>query len=224
MRALFSLLFVLTTCGPAFAQTPASAGVDPLETTRRELQQGNFDAAHAALDRVPENDAPKVNVFDLRGAIFLEQKKLDEALAAFTAAHEAEPNFFLPHIHLGDTYLRLGKWVEARNVYDEVVARSNVLIVHERARYGILLSYLGAKDDAGAKEALESIAFPTETASYYYAQAAWAFAHDSARAAKKWLDTAGKIFAEKDTAWFARPLHEFGWLKGKPAIVPELIQ
>jgi hypothetical protein len=159
----------------------------------------------------------------MRGTIFLEQKKLDEAVAAFTAAHETEPNFFLPHIHLGDAYLRQSKWTEARNVYEEVVARSNVLIVHERARYGILLSYLAAKDDTGAKEALDGVAFPTETAAYYYSQAAWAFAHGSTRPGKKWLATAAEIFAEKDTTWFARPLFEFGWVKTKPPLIPEII-
>ena len=36
--------------------------------------------------------------------------------------------------------------------------------------------------------------------------------------AKEWLKAAGKMFDEESTAWFARPLYSYGWLKGKPAL------
>jgi tetratricopeptide (TPR) repeat protein len=221
MRLFLHLLIVSVTILSAAAQNPA--GVDPLEPARREFQQGNLDAAHAALAKVSEDATLAAKLQDLRGMIFLEQKKFDEALAAFKAAHEVDRNLFLPHIHIGDTYLRQGKWAEAREAYQEVMKLSNVLMVHERLRYGVLLTYLGAKDDAGAKEALERVVFPTETPAYYYAQAAWAFAHGSKRPAEKWVRTAGEIFADKDIAWFARPLHELGWLKKKPPLIPEVI-
>ena len=221
MRLLLQLLILSATIISAAAQNPA--GVDPLEPARREYQQGNLDAAHAALDKVAEDPTWTSKLQDLRGMIFLEQKKFDEALTAFKAAHETDRNLYLPHIHMGDTYLRQGKWAEAREVYQEVMKLSNVLMVHERLRYAVLLTYLGAKDDAGAKEALERIVFPTETPAYYYAQAAWAFAHGSKRLGEKWLRTADEIFADKDTAWFARPLHELGWLKKKPPLIPEVI-
>jgi len=221
MRALLPLLLLFSTIFWAAAQNPA--GVDPLEAGRREFQQGNLDAAHAALDRVTEDSTIASKLHDLRGMIFLEQKKYEEAMASFKKAHELEPNVFLPHIHMGDTYLRQGKWAEAREVYQEVMRRSNVLMVHERLRYGVLLTYLGAKDDVGAKDALGRVTFPTETPSYYYAQAAWAFAHGSNRPAEKWLRTAGEIFTAKDTVWYARPLHEFGWLKKKPPLIAEVL-
>ena len=221
MRAFLPLLFLLATIFSAAAQN--TAGVDPLDAARREFQQGNFDAAHAALDRVAEDPTLTGKLLDLRGMIFLEQKKFDEAMAAFKKAHEAEPNTFLPHIHMGDTYLRQGKWAEAREVYQEVMKLSNVLMVHERLRYAVLITYLAAKDDIGAKEALDRVTFPTETPSYYYAQAAWAFAHGSNRPAEKWLRTASEIFATKDTAWYARPLHDLGWLKKKPPLIAEVI-
>ena len=221
MRVFLQLVVLAATIVSAAAQNPA--GVDPLEPARREYQQGNLDAAHAALDRVAEDPTLSAKVQDLRGTIFLEQKKFDEAITAFKAAHEAESNLFLPHIHIGDTYLRQGKWAEAREIYHEVMKLSNVMMVHERLRYGVFLSYLGAKDDLGAKEALERVVFPTETPAYYYAQAAWAFAHGARRPAEKWLRTAAEIYAEKDTTWFARPLHELGWLKKKPPLIAESI-
>jgi hypothetical protein len=69
---------------------------------------------------------------------------------------------------------------------------------------------------AAAKSALENIKFPTESPSYYFAQAAWEFAHGNERSAKKWIATAREIFEPQLLAWFARPLYELGWLKEKP--------
>jgi tetratricopeptide (TPR) repeat protein len=220
MRLLLNLFILVAAALSASAQAPA--GVDPLEPARRDYFDGKFDTALAALDKVADDPTIKSKLLDLRGAILLEQKKYDEALAAFTAAHEADPNVFPPHIHMGDTYLRQGKWAQARELYQEVMSRSNVLMVHELLRYGVLLTYLGEKDDVGAKEALSSITFPSESPSYYYSQAAWAFAHGDKRSAEKWLRTAGEMYQDpKKTSWFARPLHDLGWIKNKPQPVIE---
>jgi hypothetical protein len=79
-----------------------------------------------------------------------------------------------------------------------------------------LLTYLGEKDEAAAKETFEQITFPTESPAYYYAQAAWAFAHGKERDAEKWLKSAAKVYDVATTSWFAQPLYDFGWIKSKP--------
>jgi predicted negative regulator of RcsB-dependent stress response len=91
MRLLLNLLILVAIAASASAQS--AAGVDPLEPARREFFDGKFDAAHAALDKVQDDPTIKSKLLDLRGSIFLEQKKYDEALAAFTAAHEVDPPF-----------------------------------------------------------------------------------------------------------------------------------
>ena len=220
MRFVLNLLSLLAVVLSASAQPPA--GVDPLEPARREYFDGKFDAAQAALEKVTDDPSVKPKLLDLRGKILLEQQKYDEALAAFTAAHEADPTIFPPHVHMGDTFLRQGKWAEAREVYTEIMSKSNVLMVHELLRYGVLLTYLGEKNDTGAKEALGWITFPSETPSYYYAQAAWAFTHGDKRSGEKWLRTAGEMYQDpKKTGWFARPLYDLGFIKTKPQLVLE---
>ena len=219
MRLLLSLLLVGASLVPVGAQN--TAGVDPLEPARREFLQGKFDAALAALDRVTADDgAVKGKLLDLRGLVYLEQQKYDEALAAFRAARDADPAVFPQQAHFGDTLLRQGKWEEAREAYEEVMRSSNVLMVHEALRYGVLLTYLGEKDDAGAKEALDRITFPSESPAYYYAQSAWAYAHGEKSAGDKWLRSAEEMFKDrKQTSWFARPLYDLGWIKTKPPLV-----
>jgi predicted negative regulator of RcsB-dependent stress response len=174
-----------------------------------------------ALDQHEAAAQSNARSLDLRGCILMEQKKLDEALAAFRAAHAADPALFAPRLHIGDALLRQQKWEEARVAYDLVMRETNVLISHEKLRFAVLITHLGAGDKAGGRTALDRITFPTETAAYYYAQAAWAFAHGSKRDAEKWMRTAADIFEPKATAWFARAFYELGWIKPKPPLATE---
>lgn len=220
MRLLISLLFLnWATLLAAAEQQPA--GVDQLAVAKRQFEQGNFDAALATLEAIEQRGGPAALALDLRGCIYLEQKKYEEAIKAFTASIAQEKNLYVARLHLGDALLRQGKWSEAREAYESLMRDSNILMINERLRFAAFLTYLGAKDDRGASEALARVMFPTETAAYYYAQAAWAFAQGSKRAGEKWLRTADEIFDEKKTAWFARPLYDFGWIKTKPPLVAE---
>ena len=203
------------------ANAQQRAGRDPVDAARREFQHGDFDAALAILDAVDNSGAPPAQSLDLRGCILMEQKKLDEALDAFRSAHETDRALFAPRLHIGDALLRQQKWAEARAAYDLVMQETNILISHEKLRFAVLMTYLGAGDKPAAQSALERITFPTETAAYYYAQAAWAFANGNKREAEKWMRTAGDIFDERATAWFARPFFELGWIKKKPPLATE---
>ena len=216
--AASSIVALLVTFGGLIAAEPRAGG-DPLDVAKREFQQGNFDAALRALDQLDVASKPTAQSLDLRGMVLMEQKKLDEALAAFKAAHEADPAIFAPRLHIGDALLRQQKWEEARAAYDAVMKETNILMSNERLRFAILMTYLGEGDEAGARGAYERVTFPTETPAYYYAQAAWAFAHGTKRDGEKWMRTAADIFDAKTAAWFARLFFELGWIKTQPPLV-----
>ena len=192
---------------------------DPLTVASREMLASRPEVALEALAVAEEHGALDGKMLSLRGSIRLEQGKFEEAIADFRAAREKDPVIPSPRIHLGDAFLRQKKWEEARDVYAEVLRATNIIILEERVSYGVLLTHLAEKNEAEAKTALERIVFPTESPAYYYAQAAWAFAHDNNKTGVKWLKTADKIFDDKQTAWFARPLYDFGWIKTKPPLV-----
>lgn len=212
---------VLVALTPMSALAQQRAGRDPVDAAKREFHQGDFEAALATLDELDKSGTSRAQALDLRGSILLEQKKLDDALAAFRSAHETDRALFAPRLHIGDALLRQQKWEEARAAYDVVMQETNILISHEKLRFAALLTHLGAGDKAGAESALERITFPTETAAYYYAQAAWAFANGNKREGEKWMRTAADIFDERTTAWFARPFFELGWIKKKPPLATE---
>ncbi len=218
LQIVAAVLFVFATLTADAQQRP---GGDPVDAAKREFHQSKLDAALAILDEIDRSGTPRAQSLDLRGCILMEQRKLDESLAAFRAAHEADPALFAPRLHIGDVLLRQQKWEEARTAYDDVMRETNILISHEKLRFAVLMTHLGAGDKAGGQTALDRITFPTETPAYYYAQAAWAFANGNKREGDKWMRTAADIFDAKTTAWFARPFFELGWIKTKPPLATE---
>ncbi len=202
----------------ALAAAPENPYVANLvETARTDYAAGHLATALAKLDQHDQAKGPTGESLDLRGTIALEQGKFEVAARAFNQAHKTQPELFSPRIHLADLFLRAKKYPEAREIYLKLATETNILISNERLRYGLLITDLAAHDEAAAKAALANIKFPTETPAYYFAQAAWEFAHGDERSARKWLGTAHEIFEPSLIAWFARPLYDLGWIKDKPA-------
>jgi len=217
MRSLFAL-FLLAILPLARAEETQRLAAGTLEVAKRAAQNGKFADALAALDAIDKGGKPTAESLDLRGCIYLEQEKFDDATRAFEAAHSANDALFLPRLHLGDVLFRQKKFEDARKAYEQLDRQTNILISNERVRYGVLLARLGSHDETGAQLAFARIKFPTETPAYYYAQAAWQFAHDKKGDAKKWLATADKIFDVGANAWFARSLYDLGWIAKKPML------
>ncbi len=214
----FLALFFLAILTLASAQETVPAGDGTLEVAKREARNGKLAEALVALDRVDKAGQPTAASLDLRGCIYLEQEKFDDARKAFEAAHTTGEGSILASLHLGDVLFRQKKFDEARTAYERLERQTNILVWIEHIRYGVLLARLGAHNEADAQRAFERIKFPTETPAYYYAQAAWQFAHGKKGDAQKWLNTADKIFDANSVAWFARPLYDLGWIKKKPMI------
>jgi tetratricopeptide (TPR) repeat protein len=210
MRRLIFVFWV--SISPLFAQT---TGIDALGNARRDFLDGKYDVAIATIDNAEQRGFTNGKLTELRGYIYLEQGKFDEAIKAFEKAKEQDKNTF-SGLHIGDALARQGKWEEARAAYQAALKGTDVLATNERLRFGVFISYLGLKDEGHAREALELITFPTESAAYYYAQAAWAFAHGSKKEGDDWLKRARGMFGGSGTGWFERHLFDFGWIKPKP--------
>jgi tetratricopeptide (TPR) repeat protein len=215
MRAIIALTFLIC-ASVLFGQKEFSATGD-LAAAKQSYLNGKFDQAVAALDRFHKAGGSTVQSLDLRGCIYMEQGKLDDAGEAFQSAHLSNFDAFSPRIHYADVMLYEKKFADARREYEKLQGLTKTAIWLEYLRFGVLLAYFGEHDEAGAHNALRAIVFPTETPAYYYAQAASAFSHGNKAEARKWLNTARKIFDSTKTGWFDRALYQFGWLKDKPA-------
>lgn len=218
MRLFIALLVFAARLSTAWAEEKSPIGDNQLNVARQKLESGNFKTTQAALDQFEQANKPNVESLDLRGVLLMEEGKFAEAAQAFDAAHNANPAIFNPRLHAGDLLLRQKKFQEARVVYEALLKETNIAPLNERLRFSVLITHLGERDDASARTALDRIAFPTQTPAYYYAQAAWSFAHGKNAEGQKWIKGAAKIFPPQAEAWFARALYELGWIKEKPAV------
>jgi tetratricopeptide (TPR) repeat protein len=215
MRLILILLGLLLCNAPAANSAGPDLG-NLFAAAEIDYQTGRLDSALTKLDEHDKLKGKSGNALDLRGAIALEQGNFDAARKALTEAHQLEPGLFAPRLRLGDLALREKKYAEAGAIYQQLLRETNVLMASERSRYGLLIVALAGHDEPAAKRALASIQFPTESPAYYFAQAAWEFAHGNNGPAKKWIATASGIFAPPLLAWFSRPLYDLGWQKEKP--------
>ena len=210
------ILFALLVSGAA-AETPLEIS-NLLQKAKSDVDQGNLDGALAKLDQIEKAKGDTAPSLDLRGRIYLEQGKLDEAKKAFRAATNADSSWFPPRLHYVDVFLREKKFADARYQYNDLGDLTNVQSYNEKLHYAILLTFLFEHNEQRGEAVLERITFPTESPAYYCAQAAWEFEHNRSGEAKKWLKAAARMYDPESIAWFVRPLYDFGWVKEKPVL------
>jgi len=220
MNRLFVCLLLTAVAAVCIAAEPTPILSTSLDRARQQVAEGKFPEAVTSLDEADKSGGPSGRSLDLRGRIAMEQGQLDEATKLFAEAH-AKDAASLGQLHLGDVLLRQKKYSEARDAYRVATKETNILVSYERLRFGILLTYLGEKNDEAAQQALDQIKFPSESGAYYYAQAAWSYSHGQSRDAEKWIKRAEEIYPPKTTSWYARWLYDFGWNKIKPPLSPE---
>ena len=215
MRAAIALTFLI--CASLLSGQKQFSAPGDLAAAKQSYLSGKFDQALAELDQFNKASGATVQSLDLQGCVYMEQGKLAKAEDAFQSAHLSNFDAFSPRIHFADVMLREKKFADARSEYEKLIGLTKTAIWLEYLRFGVLLTYLGEHDQAGTQKALQAIVFPTETPAYYYAQAASAFSRGNNSEARKWLNTARKIFDATKTGWFDRALYQFGWLKDRPA-------
>lgn len=216
MRFVVILFFLF----PVFSATAEQTRSASLEAAKGESSAGDFDRALSIIDQIEKSGKTSPDVLDLRGMIYLEQGKFDEAKKSFESATKLDAKRFPPRLHLGDALLREKKFAEARDVYSDLLRDTTLQSSTEKLRYALLLTYLFTGESGGARAALQRIKFPTETPAYYFAQAAWEFAAKNSSEARTWMKAADRMFKSPETAWFARPFYDAGWIKQKPSAVP----
>lgn len=217
-RFLCVFLLLAWLVSAVIAQTTADIS-NLLSKAKDDFERGNFDGALGRLDQIDKAKSGDSQALDLRGSIYFEQGKFEEAKKAFRAAASADSSRFPPRLHYVDVLLREKKFSDARYEYNDLGDVTDVQSYNEKLRYGILLTFLFEQNLERARAVLETITFPTETPAYYCAQAAWEYAHNRPGEAKKWLKAAARIYDPKSISWFARPLYDFGWSKEKPPLV-----
>ncbi|HEX4666550.1 MAG TPA: tetratricopeptide repeat protein [Chthoniobacterales bacterium] len=190
------------------------------EKAEQAFQNRDFDEALHLLDLAGEsapNDAASSN---LRGEIFLAEKKFDEAEAAFRQALEANPKFREAEYNVAQIPLKKGEYQKARDRFEALFAETPADDKNQAAqliKFKIYLTFLLEGKDEEAQRMLDQFKFTGDTPALYYAQAAWNFQHGDPEQGNDWVASAHKLYSPPLNIVFADSLYDFGWLKQEGA-------
>jgi Flp pilus assembly protein TadD len=186
------------------------------EKAERAFQNHDFDGALHLLDLAGESAPDDAASSNLRGEIFLAQKKFDEAEAAFRQALEVNPKFREAQYNLAQIPLRKGEYQKARDRFEALFAETPVDEKNQAAqliKFKIYLTFLLEGKDEEAQRMLDQFKFTGDTPALYYAQAAWNFQHGDPVGGNDWVASAHKLYSPALNIVFADSLYDFGWLK-----------
>lgn len=207
------LRFVPSTPGPVQPKTTKTYPPQYIQAVNevfRAFRTRDWDRTRAALEKADQILPPTPMTLNTRGAIFIEEKNYEEGARLCEEALKLDPKFYAARFNLAEIPLVQGRYAESRKMFEKFI-RENPK--DELARFRIFLTLLLEKNYDDARRAIDQIPFPGDTPAYYYANAAWEFAHEHTDEAKKWLGRGDWTFGPEKCALFADSFYEIGWMK-----------
>ena len=215
------LRFIPSTPAPPSANRGKAyppAYVQAVNEVFRAFRTRDWARTLEALDKADKILPPTPMTLNTRGAIKIEERNFEEGQRLCEEALKIDPKFYAARFNLAEIPLVQGKYAESRKLFEKFL-RDNPK--DELVRFRIFLTLLLEKNYDDARRAIDQIPFPGDTPAYYYANAGWEFAHESAEEAKKWLGRAEWTFGPDKCAMFADSFYEIGWMKRAEVKKPE---
>lgn len=213
-------LFLLLLCAAVAQANPRDplaqfppAYQDAMKEAITAFHDRDYGTAIKVLDRADLLLAPTPLSLNTRGAVAIERKDFVEGERLCRAALQQDAKFFPARFNLGEIPFVKGDYAEARRIYQEILDEDER---NELVGYRIFLTHLMEKDYETAKRLLDAMRFPSDTAAYYYAHAAWDFAHAREEKARGWIRSGDWVFPRTRNLYFADVLYDLGWMKREP--------
>ncbi len=180
----------------------------------------DLKTAKARIDEAEKIQPGTTAAANMSGAIAMELEQYEAAKTDFERALAIDPTFFPAQFNLTEIPFQQKKYAEARTMLEALAPLDSD--GKELVEYKVFLTYLlEGQNDVAAKR-LEAIKFPSDTPAYYFAHAAWEFAHDNRNEAQSWVQSSSRIFKPHQNAIFAETLEELGWLTRKASVTSEV--
>ncbi len=193
------------------------------ERAERSFQQRDFPAARKFLDLADAGAPNQAASLNLRGEIFMEEKKFDEAEQVFTQAVAADPKFREAQYNLAQIPFEKKDYGKSRERLEALFGATPGGEKNQAAqliKYKIFMTLLLEGNDTQAQKMMDQFKFTGDTPALYYAQAAWGFKHDNPDQGNDWIKSARKIYSPALNIIFADTFYDLGWLKRAPDTAP----
>lgn len=186
-----------------------------LEEAAAAYGRRDFPKALEKLDLADQIQAEVPDTWNMRGAIYAEEHAYEKAEDAFEHAAKLEPGNFWPQYNLAQLQFMEKKYAAAAASFQKLLDDPQH---RELIQFKLVMLDLvqGKRDDA--KAIVDSMKVPSDTAAYYFANAALQFSRNDAKQGHYWVSSGLKIFGVGRSYQFYNTLADFGWVKkGNPA-------
>jgi Tfp pilus assembly protein PilF len=180
-----------------------------LDQAAKAFNAGKFDEAEKQINAAEKISPKNPEVPNLRGAIFLKQKKYAEAQQQFNQSLSLDPKFDPARLNLAELELLRGNYSVAEQQFSDLQKTdpdSEVL------QFQIILCAVLAGEDRKANDLVNLMNFPGKTPAYYYARAAMALKRGDKANANTYFTNLKKYYTEADCAYFVQSLKDVGLL------------
>jgi tetratricopeptide (TPR) repeat protein len=176
-----------------------------LQKAIEAFNQGKIEQAAKLVDTAAKADSKKPEIPNLRGAIFIRQKRYEDAAEQFSQALALDPKFYPAKLNLATVKLLQGDYTGATNEYEALKLLDPD---SELVDFQLVLCTLLGGDPSKASRMVDLMKFPGKTPAYYYARAAIALKKGEKAAAQKYLENARKYYSEEKCRYFGQLLKE----------------
>ncbi len=219
------LLLLLGLIAQGIAADPIADGGDLAPAYRnlvrdamRSFTSRDFATASALVTKADQMYPPSANTVNIRAAIAIEQGHFAEGREYCMKALNLDPSFFPALFNLAEIPFMQGKYSEARLAYEKLLDQKPA---EDLIRFRIFLTYLLEKDETNSREELDRMPLLNDTPIYFFAHAAWEFAHSREKEAMSFLRSATAVFPPGKIMNFVDVFYDLGWLKRDTAPMPK---
>lgn len=179
----------------------------------RSFSKRDFKSSISLIERAEKIYAPTAMTVNMRAAIAIEEKRFAEGRELCLKALELDPKFFPALFNLAEIPFMQGKYAEARLAYEKLQSGQGD---DDLIKFRMFLTYLLEKNEEQASAALEKIPLLNDSPVYFYAHAAWEFAHGNRKRAMENVESAETVFPPVKNRNFVGVFYDLGWME-RPA-------
>ncbi|NJK90675.1 MAG: tetratricopeptide repeat protein [Blastochloris sp.] len=175
------------------------------------FNQNQLDEALKKLEEAEKLQSGLSETLNLRGAILVRMKKLEEAAATFQKLVQQDPKNPIPVFNLGESFFLQKKYAESKKHFQAFLAMPDTS-TNALGQYKVFLCDLMLGNKAEVDKTINSLRPSPVSPLYYFVNSAVNFKAGNTEEARGYVASAFNIYPGGMNSAFADSFIELGWL------------
>jgi tetratricopeptide (TPR) repeat protein len=193
---LFSSTIAMAQVSTLDAETKKNMAI---ERVLADYGTQKYDEALERLFELKDDYPGDPLILNLMGSVYTKKLNYQKAEKAFRQALDIEPGFFPAAYNLGELLFLQQKYALARQYYETMRATDHR---HELLQFKVALCDIMAGETVRASKVMNTIKYPGDSPSWYYAHAALEHKQGNTAKAREYVRGAKFVYGPEKTALF----------------------